>query len=87
MLKKLIGTVAAFFGIMTGLDWAWEALKIQTPPQVWAMTATTLFFTVYMAVGYCAYRQQTLKQRIEECAKAKARLEKMVLKKRLSSKR
>ncbi len=87
MLKKLIGAIATFFAITTGLDWLWSTLEIQSPPKIWALSVTTIFLIMYMAFGYCTFRQQTLLQRIEECAKAKARLERAVLRKRRSSKK
>jgi len=50
------------------------------------MTSATVFSIVFMGLSHCAYRHQCLRDRIEECASAKERLEKMILKKRLSSK-
>jgi hypothetical protein len=87
MLGKFVAAIATFFGVMTGLDWLWNAMNIQSPPQVWAMTTTTVFLIIFLAINYCTYRQQSLRQRLEECAFAKSRLEQTLLKKRLSSKR
>jgi C4-dicarboxylate-specific signal transduction histidine kinase len=77
----------AFFTIMPGLDWLWSALEIQSPPKVWAFTTTTVFLVLMMGFSLCTYNQQTLKDRIEECAQAKARLETAILRMRRSSKK
>jgi len=86
MLTKLIMYIAAFFGIMTGLDWLYKSLDIQSPSQVWAMTFVTILLIILIAMTYCVFRQENLVKRIHDCAMAKSKLERAILKKRLSSK-
>ena len=86
MIHRLGMAMVTFLSFMAGLGWLWIALNIQSPPKIWAMTSATVFSIVFMGLSHCAYRHQCLRDRIEECASAKERLEKMILKKRLSSK-
>ena len=85
MLNKMMYIVLAFCTIMPALDWLWTAIDIQSPSKVWAYSLTTVFMIIFLALNYCAYRQQIIQERIEACAKAKKRLEETLLRKRLSS--
>ncbi len=61
-----------------GLDWAWDAFDVADAPKVWAFSATTVFLVGWLAVNICFFRQQSLKQRADDCEDAKKKLEDIV---------
>jgi hypothetical protein len=85
MIKAIIYYVVAFFTIIPGLDWLWDAYNVSKPEKAWALSIATILLIIMMALNYCGYRHQILKDRVKKCAEAKKKLEKVILKKRMSS--
>jgi membrane-bound metal-dependent hydrolase YbcI (DUF457 family) len=55
-------------------------------PLLWALTATTCFFILFLLLGYCFYAQSIMDDEIKRISKEKSKLHSKILKKRISSK-
>lgn len=84
-LKTIFEVIVAFHIVAYIFELLHEVLDLHEPAKLWAWSfalwasATYLFFTL------CFWRYSLYQDRIEECAKAKAKLEMQVLKNRQSS--
>lgn len=71
------------------MEWLWGAIvgpHIE-PPTLWAFTFTTMAGILAIMVRHCGHRQRILSDEVERCCKAKAELERQMLKHRKSSHR
>jgi hypothetical protein len=87
LLKTLFEAVIAFHLVALAFETLHEALNLHEPVKVWAWSFGLWFSSGYLLVMLCLWRQSIYQDRIEECAKAKNKLEIQVLKNRQSSKK
>ncbi len=80
--------VIVFFGLAThALEWAWHHWSVSSPELVWAYTVVLGFVLLYLFMFICFTKQAVLLTEIEAKAAQCANLEKILIKKRQSSKR
>jgi len=84
-VRKAFTGSLAWLGAVQAADWLWERFGITSPALVWAYTVATFAFVIYLAMFICFSRQIVYKQRLDQCADAKRKLEEQVLKNRQSS--
>ncbi|MBX3611120.1 MAG: hypothetical protein KF871_14610 [Hydrogenophaga sp.] len=88
-MRQVFASLLAICTIGPGMEWLWGVIvgPDLSPPTLWAITFTTMAGVLALMVRHCAHRQGILTDEVERCCKAKAELERQVLKLRKSSQR
>lgn len=81
---------ATFVSLVLGLDYIWNtyfAIERGHGPLVWALTCATATWAFFGLLNYCWFAQSLLQDEINRITAVKARLERQILSKRLSSRK
>jgi len=84
-LTKVFETIILFHMVSIGAEEVSDYFNIQGTNKLWAWSCGVWVSSIFMLITLCFWRHSIYQERIEDCAAAKAKLEKQVLKDRQSS--
>lgn len=85
---RLVGEIVGIFFVgVHCMEWVWKYWGIVTPEVVWAYTVVTFAMVIYAFMFLCFTRQAAYRTELEAKSTQCAELEKLLMKRRVSSRR